>query len=38
MKLNVLFECGSFGSVLTEVQMILDVNVKAKLKTHIVYV
>ena len=37
MKLNILIECGSFGSALTEVQLLLKVNAKAKLKTHILY-
>ena len=37
MKLNVLFKCAEFGSVMTEVQLLLKVNAKAKLKTHILY-
>ena len=37
VKLNVLFPCGTFGYVITEVQMIMDVNVQLKYKTHIVY-
>eukprot|EP00618_Florenciella_parvula_P016977 CAMPEP_0119473200 /NCGR_PEP_ID=MMETSP1344-20130328/4942_1 /TAXON_ID=236787 /ORGANISM="Florenciella parvula, Strain CCMP2471" /LENGTH=2127 /DNA_ID=CAMNT_0007506261 /DNA_START=134 /DNA_END=6517 /DNA_ORIENTATION=- len=37
MKLNVLWECGQFGSVVTEVQLMLDENARAKQKMHAVY-
>jgi hypothetical protein len=37
MKLNVLFECGEIGSVITEVQLMLTFNIKAKKKMHAVY-
>ena len=37
MKLNVLWECGQFGSVVTEVQRMLDENARAKQKMHAVY-
>lgn len=37
VKLNVLFPCGTFGHVITEVQMIMDANLQLKYKTHIVY-
>ena len=37
MKLNVLFKCGESGSVITEVQLMLNVNVESKKKMHAVY-
>ena len=35
--LNILFPCGNFGYVITEVQMIMDANLQLKYKMHIVY-
>ena len=37
VKLNVIFPCGTFGYVITEVQMIMDANLQLKYKMHIVY-
>ena len=37
VKLNVLFPCGTFGYVITELQIIMNANLQLKYKMHIVY-
>ena len=37
MKLNVLFQCGAFGSLISEVQLMLNVSAELKGKMHVVY-
>ena len=37
LKLNVLFQCGAFGSVISEVQIMLDASAVLKKKMHVCY-